>query len=84
MMINALEGVTGKSSVQLLAQAALRSIQEFDGNDKTATIPWLDQVRLVAERTGNDPVKVGISKLKGLALGDINAIRRGRFNMAYI
>ena len=39
-----------------------------------ATIPWLDQVELLAERTGNDPVDVGISKLKGLALDDINTI----------
>ena len=30
----------------------------------------------MAERTGNDPVKVGISKLKGLALGDINTVRK--------
>ena len=30
----------------------------------------------MAERTGNDPVEVGISKLKGLALGDINTIRK--------
>ena len=40
------------------------------------TIPWLDQFEVVAERTGNDPVEVGISKLKGLALGDINTIRK--------
>ena len=60
--------------MQPLAQAALRSIQEFNGNDKAATIPWLDQVQLVAERTANNPVEVGISKLNGLALGDINTI----------
>ena len=30
----------------------------------------------MAERTGNDLVEVGISKLKGLALGDINTIRK--------
>ena len=41
-MINPLENFTAKISVQLLAQAALRSIQEFDGNDKAATIFWLD------------------------------------------
>ena len=63
--------------MQPLAQAALRSIQEFHGNDKAATMPWLDQVELVAERTGNNPVEVGISKLKGLALGDSNTIRKG-------
>ena len=43
---------------------------------RQATIPWLDQVKLVAERTSINPVKVGISKLKGLALGDINTIRK--------
>ena len=75
-MINALENFTFKVAVQLLAQAALGSIQEFDGNDKVATITWLDLVQLVAERTGNDPVEVGISKLKGLALCDINTIRK--------
>ena len=40
------------------------------------TIPWLDQVELVAERTGNDLIEVGISKLRGLTLGDINTIRK--------
>ena len=30
----------------------------------------------MAERTGNDPVEVGISKLKGLSLSDINTIRK--------
>ena len=42
IMINASENFTHKISVQPLAQAALRSIQEFDGNDKVATIAWLD------------------------------------------
>ena len=72
-MINALENFTVKIATQLMAQAALRSIQEFDGNDKVATIPWLYLVELVLERTSNnDPVEVGISKLKGLAFSDIN------------
>ena len=74
-MINVLEYFTAKVAVQLLSQAALRSIQEFDGNDKVATVPWLDEAELVAERTGNVPVKVGISNLKELALSDINTIR---------
>ena len=39
-------------------------------------IPWLDQVELVAERIGNYLAEVGISKLKGLGLGDINTIRQ--------
>ena len=75
-MTNALENFTDKISVQPLAQAAFRSIQEFNRNDKDMTIPWLDQVKLVAERRDNDPVEVGISKLKALALGDINTIRK--------
>ena len=75
-MINGLENFTAKFSVQPSAQAALGSIQEFDGNDKAATIAWLDQVELVAEKIGNDSVEVGISKLKGLALGDISTIRK--------
>ena len=75
-MINALETFTAKISVQPLTQTALGSIQEFDGNNKVATMPWLDQVELVAERTGNDPVEVGISKLKWIAFGDINTIRK--------
>ena len=55
-----------KISVQPLAHAALGSIQELNGKDKSATIPWLDQVKLVAEKTGNDLVEVGITKLTEL------------------
>ena len=40
----------------------LGPIKEFDRMNKSATIPSLDQVELVAERTGNNPVVVGISK----------------------
>ena len=68
-MINALENFTAKVAVHSLAQASLGSIPAFDGNNKAATIPLLDQVELVAERTGNDPVEIDISKLKGLGLG---------------
>ena len=75
-MINTLEHFTAKISVQPLSLAVLGSIQVFDGNDKAATIPWLDQVKLVAERTGNDPEEVGFSKLRGLALVDINIVRK--------
>ena len=66
-MLNALEKFSAKISVQPLAQAVLGSIQEFDGKDKATTIPWLDQIKLVAERISNDLVKVGISKLQGYA-----------------
>ena len=76
IIINSLENFTAEILVQSLAQAALGSIQEFNGNDKATTVPWLDQVELVAERTGNGPVEVGISKLRGLALGDITKIRK--------
>ena len=72
----ALENFSVKMSVQQLAHTALGSIQEFDGKDKSATIPWLDEVKSVAEKTGNDPVEVGISKLMGLALGDVKTIRK--------
>ena len=44
--------------------------------NKSATIHWLDQVESVAEKTGNNLVEVGISKLKGLALGNINTVRK--------
>ena len=54
----------------------LGSTQEFSRRDKLATIPWVDQVKLVAEKTSNDPVEAGISELTGLALGDINTIRK--------
>ena len=74
-MLNALENFSAKISMQLLAQAVLGSIQEFDGKDKATTKPWHDQGKLVVDRTGNDPVEVGIIKLRGLALGDINTIR---------
>ena len=51
VVLNALENVSAK---QALAQSPLNSIQEFDGSDREATVPWLDQVELVAERTGID------------------------------
>ena len=74
-MLNVWENFMANISMQLLAQAALGSIQEFNRKDKAMTIPWLDQVKLVVERTGVDLVEVGISKLRVLALGDINTTR---------
>ena len=67
VVLNALESISGN---QALAQSTFNSTQEFDGSNREATILWLDQVELVAKRTGIDPLEVGISKLKGLALGD--------------
>ena len=77
IMLNALEKFSAKIYVQPLAQAALGSIQEFNGKDKAKIIPWhLDPVKLVVERTGNGPVEIGINNLKRLTLGDINTIRK--------
>ena len=59
---------------QALTQSMLNALQEYDRSDREATIPWLDQVELVAERTGIDPLEVGISKLEGLALANINTV----------
>ena len=64
------------SAKQSLAQSTPNAIQEFDGSDRESTLTWLDQVELVAERTGFDPLEVGISKLKGLTLGDISTIHK--------
>ena len=71
VVLNALENISAK---QALAQSTLNSIQEFDDSNREATIPWLDQVELVAEQTGIDSSEVGINKLKGLTLGNINTI----------
>ena len=57
-------------------EAVLGSITEFDEKDMATTIPWLDQFKPVVERMGYDLVEVGISKLKVLAIGDINTIRK--------
>ena len=70
-----LENFRTKWSVQPMTQLALGSIPDFNGKDKTATIPWLDQVEQVTERTGNNLVEVGMNKLKGLTLGDITTVR---------
>ena len=38
------------------------------------SILWLDHIEMVTENTGINPLKVGISKLRGLALGSITTI----------
>ena len=38
------------------------------------TILWLDHIKLVAEKTGINPLEVAKSKLQGTAMGDINAM----------
>ena len=52
----------------------LDALQEYDGSDREATIPWLNQVDLIEENTGIDPLEVAISKLKGLALANISTV----------
>ena len=64
------------AKVSIQPQLALGCIPDFDGKDKAVTIPWLDQVEHVTKRTGNNLVEVGMSKLKGLTLGDISPVRK--------
>ena len=59
---------------QAITQTLLNSTQEDDGSDREATILWMDHIALVAKKIGIDPLEVGISELRGRALGDINAI----------
>ena len=72
-VLNALENYSTK---QELTKSMFNILQEYDGSDRQATIPWLDQVELVAEGTGINPLEVGISKLKGLALADISTVHK--------
>ena len=64
----------GYSARQALAQMSLNSIKEYDGSEREVTILWLDHIKLVAKKMGIDPLKVGISKVQGTALGNINAM----------
>ena len=57
-------------------QMVMNSIQYFDGMNWEATIPWLDHVKVVAKKTGFDPLEIGMSKLKGTALCKINVISK--------
>ena len=72
-VLNALENYPIK---QALTQLTLNTLQEYNVSDREDTIPWLGQVELVVERTGIDPLEVGISKLKGLALADISTVHK--------
>ena len=57
-------------------QMMMNLIQEFIGTDREATIPWLDHVEAIAKKTGIDPLVVGMCKLKGTTLCDVNAISK--------
>ena len=52
---------------------AMNLIQEFNGTNWEATIPWLDHIKGITKKTGFDPLEIGMNKLKGMALHDINA-----------
>ena len=62
---NFLHVLDSHSSKQAITQITLNSIQEYNGSNTDATILWLDHIKMVAGNTGIDPLKVGISKLKG-------------------
>ena len=53
---------------------SLNSIKEYDGSDREETILWLNNIELVAEKMGIDPLEVAISKLQSTALVNINAM----------
>ena len=53
---------------QQLTTSALSTIHWFDGTDKSNTMSWLDQVEVVAERSNQTPLEVGMAKLKGVPL----------------
>ena len=54
-------------------QMVMNSSQEFNGTNWEATILWLDHVKAIAKKTGFDPLEIGMNKLKGMALHNINA-----------
>ena len=41
--------------------------------NQEATIPWLDHIKGVTKKMGSDPWEIGMIKLKGMALCDVNA-----------
>ena len=66
--INIIIALEGYSSWQVLTQIVMNSIQEFDGTDRKATIPWLDHIKVIARKMSFDPLEIGMSKLKGTTL----------------
>ena len=59
---------------QPLAQAALNAIDWFDDTDKSNTMSWLEQVEMVVKRNNQTTMEVGMAKLKGGPLHDIQKI----------
>ena len=58
-------------------------IQEFDGTNQGATIPWLDHVEAIAKKTGFDPLEIGMNKLRGMVLCDINAASKEGYPLIF-
>ena len=52
---------------------AINSIQEFNGTNQEAIIPWLDNIEAIAKKIGFNLLQIGMSKLKGMALCNVNA-----------
>ena len=78
--LNLLDSYSSKLSI---TSTTLNSMPEYNGSNKAATILWLYHIDMVAENTGTNPLKVGIGKLKGLALGNITAIHKKGHLMWY-
>ena len=86
MVINALEKNSHNFNLinrQLLVTAALSAIKEFDGTDKSSTIPWLEQVELVAEKCSTNPIDIGIIKLVGIQLRNMITIKCEEGNLTW-
>ena len=71
--VNIVNALDSYSSRQVLVQIMMNLIQEFDGTNQEATILWLDHVEGVTKKMGNNPLEISISKLKSMALHDVNA-----------
>ena len=80
--INLISALEGYSLQQVLTQKVINSIQEFDGTAREATIPWLDYIEAIATKIGFNPLEVGMSKLKGTALCNVNTITK-EGNLSY-
>ena len=58
--------------IQPLATVALSTTNWFDGTNKSSTMSWLEQVKVVAERKNKAPL--GMAKLKGAPLHSVHKI----------
>ena len=74
--VNLMSALEDYSSQQVLMQLTMNSAQEFDGTDREATTPWLDHIEAITRKTGFNLLEVGMSKLKGTTLSDVNAVSK--------